>query len=510
MDASPFPIDAALPDLTAALGAYTAAVLVAPPGAGKTTRVPLVLAREDWAHKARRILVLEPRRLAARAAADRMAQTLGDRVGDTVGLRVRFGSKISARTRIEIITEGVFTRLILDDPMLDGVSAVIFDEFHERSLDADLGLALARDVQQGLREDLRILVMSATIDGARIAKLLGDAPVIASEGRAFAVETRYVGRDTRPIEPQVADTIMRAMHADAGSLLAFLPGAAEIRRTKSLLEGRTEPSTDVVALYGALAGDEQDRAIAPAPPGRRKIVLATSIAETSITIEGVRIVVDSGLARVPRYEPDVGVTRLETVRVSRAAADQRRGRAGRIEPGVCYRLWDEPQTAALEPFARPEILAADLSSFALDLAAWGSTPEQLAFLDAPPRPALAEAKALLAELGAIDADGRITEEGQKLRRLPLPPRLARMVVDAAASGAALDAAEIAVLIGERGLSGDDVDLTHRLENLRRDRSPRARDARAMAARWADVAKSQERPLAERKPSPLVGEEGRAA
>jgi ATP-dependent helicase HrpB len=495
MDSSPLPIDAALPDLTTTLRGNNAAVLVAPPGAGKTTRVPLVLAREDWAQKARRILVLEPRRLAARAAAGRMAQTLGERVGDTVGLRVRFGSKISSRTRIEIITEGVFTRLILDDPMLDGVAAVIFDEFHERSLDADLGLALARDVQQGLREDLRILVMSATIDGARIARLLGDAPVIASEGRAFAVETRYAGRDARPIEPQVADTIIRAMRADAGSLLAFLPGTAEIRRTKTLLEARAEPSTDAVALYGALAGDEQDRAIAPAPPGRRKIVLATSIAETSITIEGVRIVVDSGLARVPRYEPDVGVTRLETVRVSRAAADQRRGRAGRTEPGVCYRLWDEPQTAALEPFARPEILAADLSSFALDLAAWGGGPDQLAFLDPPPKAALTEAKALLSELGAIDSDGRITAEGKLLRRLPLPPRLARMVVDASSEGDALPAAEIATLIGERGLGGDDVDLRERRNALRRDRSPRARDARAMAQRWAEIA-----------PSPQGGEE----
>ncbi len=487
VDLSPLPIDAALPGLTAALRTTNAAVLVAPPGAGKTTRVPLVLAREEWAQASRRILVLEPRRLAARAAAERMAQTLGERVGDTVGLRVRFGSKISKRTRIEIVTEGVFTRLILDDPMLDGVGAVIFDEFHERSLDADLGLALARDVQQGLREDLRILVMSATIDGARIAKLIGDAPVIASEGRAFAVETRYAGRDARPIEPQMADTITRAMRADAGSLLAFLPGAAEIRRTQNQLEGRTEPATDVVALYGALAGDEQDRAIAPAPPGRRKIVLATAIAETSITIEGVRIVVDSGLARVPRYEPDVGVTRLETVRVSRAAADQRRGRAGRTEPGVCYRLWDEPQTASLEPYARPEILAADLSSFALDLAVWGAPPETLAFLDPPPRAAFAEAKALLAELGAIDADGRITAEGKLLRRLPLPPRLARMVVDAGKEGAALPAAEIAALIGERGLGGDDVDLRARLDALRRDRSPRGRDARAMAQRWADVA-----------------------
>jgi ATP-dependent helicase HrpB len=486
MDFSPLPIDTALPELTAHLRGTNASVLVAPPGAGKTTRVPLALAGEEWA-QGRRILVLEPRRLAARAAAARMAQTLSERVGDTVGLRVRFGSNVSKRTRIEIITEGIFTRLILDDPMLDGVAAVLFDEFHERSLDADLGLALARDVQQGLRPDLRLLVMSATIDGARIAALLGDAPVIESLGRSFPVETRYVGRDTRPIEPQMADTIVRAMRAERGSLLAFLPGAAEIRRTNALLEGRLDPSTDIVPLYGALSGDEQDRAISPAPSGRRKVVLATSIAETSITIEGVRIVVDCGLARVPRYEPAVGITRLDTVRVSRAAADQRRGRAGRTEPGLCYRLWDEPQTAALEPFARPEILAADLSSFALDLAAWGSAPGQLAFLDPPPHAALAEAKALLGELGALDADGRITDEGRRLRLLPLPPRLARMVVDAAEHGSAIMACEIAAIIAERGLGGDDVDLRERLTTLRRDRSPRAREGRAMAQRWADIA-----------------------
>jgi ATP-dependent helicase HrpB len=511
---SPLPIDAGLPELTAALRAHNIAVLVAPPGAGKTTRVPLVLAGEPWAQKggkegdkAGRILVLEPRRLAARAAAERMAKTLGERVGETVGLRVRFGSKVSRRTRIEVVTEGIFTRLILDDPMLDGVAAVLFDEFHERSLDADLGLALARDAQLGLREDLRLLVMSATLDGARVARLLGDAPMIVSEGRAFAVDTRYLGRDARPIEPQIADAIVRATRADSGSVLAFLPGAAEIRRTAAQLEGRLDAATDVVALYGALTGDEQDRAIAPAPAGRRKIVLATSIAETSITIEGVRIVVDCGLARVPRYEPDVGATRLETVRVSRAAADQRRGRAGRTEPGICYRLWDEPQTVSLEAYSRPEILSADLSSLALDLAAWGSVPEQLAFLDPPPRPALAEAKVLLGELGAIDGDGRITEEGRKLRSLPLPPRLARMVVDAAAEDAALPAAEIAVLIGERGLGGDDVDLTHRLEALRRDRSPRGCDARAMAARWAQSAKSDSSPEAKPAGSPVSGSEG---
>ena len=267
-------------------------------------------------------------------------------------------------------------------------------------------------------------------------------------------------------------------------MLAFLPGAAEIRRTQTLVRERVDASVDVAALYGALEGDAQDRAIAPPPPGRRKVVLATSIAETSLTIEGVRIVVDCGLARVPRYEPDVGVTRLETVRVSRAAADQRRGRAGRTEPGVCYRLWDEPQTASLEPYARPEILAADLSSFVLDLAAWGASPETLAFLDPPPKAALTEARVLLAELGALDGDGRITEEGRRLRSLPLPPRLARMVVDAAAEGAGREAADIAAVISERGLGGDDVDLLHRLDNFRRDRSQRAEAARAMAKRWS--------------------------
>ena len=431
------PIDDALPQLVAALQKSNAAVLVAPPGAGKTTRVPLVLMDELWATN-RKILVLEPRRIAARAAAERMAATLGEKVGDTVGLRVRFGSKVSKKTRIEVVTEGVFTRLILDDPSLDGIAAVLFDEFHERSLDADLGLALARDAQQGLREDMKLLVMSATLDSAWVAKLLGDAPVVESEGRAFPVETRYPGRDARdPIERPMADAILRALRADPGSVLAFLPGQAEIRRTETLLKDRLDdPNVDVVALYGALDTSVQDRAIEPAPPGKRKVVLATSIAETSITILGVRIVVDSGLARVPRYEPDVGLTRLETVRVSRAAADQRRGRAGRTEPGVCYRLWDEPQTASLEPYAKPEILAADLSGMMLDLAEWGaSDPAKLSFLDPPPHGAWSEAKTLLIELHAIDAQGRITEEGRKLRALPLPPRLSRMVIDAAAEGA---------------------------------------------------------------------------
>ncbi|MDT3685473.1 MAG: ATP-dependent helicase HrpB [Pseudorhodoplanes sp.] len=496
---APLPIDAVLSDLTAVLGDRNAAVLVAPPGAGKTTRVPLVLAQETWA-KGKKIIVLEPRRLAARAAAERMAKTLDEKVGETVGLRVRFGSKVSGKTRIEVVTEGIFTRLVLGDPELSGIAAVLFDEFHERSLDADLGLALARDVQQGLREDLKLLVMSATLDGARVAKLLGDAPVVESEGRAFPVTTHYLGRDARaPIDRQVADAAVRALRAETGSLLVFLPGAGEIRRTETLLKERvSDPAVDIVALYGALDAREQDEAIAPAPAGRRKVVLATSIAETSLTIEGVRVVIDSGLARVPRFEPDVGVTRLETVRVSRAAADQRRGRAGRTETGVCYRLWDEPETNSLEAFARPEILAADLSSFALDLAQWGvSDPATLAFLDQPPRAAFSEAKKLLIELDCLSADGRITDEGRAIRALPLPPRLARMVFDAAREGAGGLAADIALLVTERGLGGDAVDLTHRLDNLRRDRSRRAEDARRMAARWAEIASA---------PSPAGGGE----
>ncbi len=490
---SPLPIDTALPDLIGALAGNNSAVLVAPPGAGKTTRVPLALLDQPWV-QGRKILVLEPRKLAARAAASRMASTCGEQVGDTVGLRVRFGSRVTRRTRIEVVTEGIFTRLVLDDPSLDGVAAVLFDEFHERSLDADLGLALARDVQQGLREDLKLLVMSATLDGARVSALLGDAPVIESKGRSFPVETRYLGRDARErIERQMAGAIERALRTETGSVLVFLPGAAEIRRTETLLKERvSDPAVDIVALFGALDAREQDRAISPSPSGRRKVVLATSIAETSLTIEGVRVVIDSGLSRVPRYEPDVGLTRLETVRVSRAAADQRRGRAGRTEPGVCYRLWDEPQTGSLEPYTRPEILSADLSSFVLDLSQWGaSDPSKLAFLDSPPRAALDEAKGLLAELGAIDLHGRITDEGRRLRKLPLPPRLARMVVDAGLAGAGELAATIAAILTERGLGGDDVDLAHRLDQFRRDRSRRADDARAMVKRWAGTVEQRQ-------------------
>jgi len=483
---TPLPIDAVLADLARTLVGQNAAVLVAPPGAGKTTRVPLALIDEPWA-KGKKIIVLEPRRIAARASAERMAHTLGQRVGETVGYRVRFGSKVSRATRIEVVTEGIFSRQILDDPELSGVAAILFDEFHERSLDADLGLALARDAQTGLREDLRILVMSATLDGARVAKLLGEAPVIASEGRAFPVETRYLGRKPdAPLERQMADAIATALRADPGSVLAFLPGAAEIRRTQNFLGERVrDASIEIVPLFGALDAAVQDRAIAPAPKGQRKVVLATSIAETSLTIEGVRIVVDSGVARVPRYEPDIGLTRLETVRASRAAVDQRRGRAGRTEPGVCYRLWDEPQTASLAAYTQPEILSADLSSLLLDLAQWGVTdPATLAFLDPPPAPALKEARGLLDELGALDADGRITAEGKSLRALALPPRLARMIVDSHRLGAGEEASEIAAVLTERGLGGDSVDLDYRLDQFRRDRSQRASSARSLAQRWA--------------------------
>lgn len=505
---SALPIDAVLGDLLATLDAASCAVLVAPPGAGKTTRVPLALLDAPWVGGGK-ILVLEPRRLAARAAARRMAQTLGERVGETVGFRTRLASEVSRRTRIEVVTEGIFTRMVLDDPELSGVAAVVFDEFHERSLDADLGLALALDAQRGLRENLRLLAMSATLDGARVAALMGDGvpvPVIESEGRAFPVETRHLGRDPRAaLERQLADAINTALRQETGSILAFLPGAAEIRRTQALLlDEIRDGAVDVAVLFGALDAAEQDRAIAPAPEGRRKVVLATSIAETSLTIEGIRVVVDSGLARVPRFEPDVGLTRLETVRVSRAAADQRRGRAGRTGPGVCYRLWSEAETGSLPAFAPPEILSADLSGLVLDLARVGMRdPSALPFLDPPPAPAVAEAKALLRLLGALDDADAVTPLGRRMGRLPLPPRLARMVAAGADLDAGRRAAEIAALLGERGLGGDGVDLAVRLDGFARDRSRRAEDARRLATRWAGTA-ADGVPRGEAAPAGLAG------
>ncbi|HEY8617641.1 ATP-dependent helicase HrpB [Phenylobacterium sp.] len=483
------PVHQILPELKSTLRTRTAAVLVAPPGAGKTTVVPLELLGETWAAGGK-IIVLEPRRLAARAAAERMARTLGEPVGQTVGFRMRMQSKVSAATRIEVVTEGVFTRMLLADPELPGVSAVIFDEFHERSLDADLGLALARDTQGVLRDDLRLLVMSATLDGAAVARLLGDAPVVESQGRAFPVETRYLGRDERlRLEDRVVRAVEKALAEETGSLLVFLPGQGEILRTAERLAERIRrPEVEIAPLFGALDPRDQDRAISPSPAGKRKVVLATSIAETSLTIEGVRVVIDGGLARVPRFDPSSGLTRLATVRVSRAAADQRRGRAGRTEPGVCYRLWDEAETRALPAYADPEILDADLSGLALDLARWGAKDAAgLAFLDPPPAAAFNEARSLLTRLEALTPDGVLTPHGEALSHVPLPPRLAHMVLRAAETGQAGRAARIAALITERGLGGRDADLRHRLESFERDRSPRARDARALADRWAGLA-----------------------
>lgn len=483
------PVHAVLDPLKAALGAADAVVLAAPPGAGKTTVVPLALLSEPWLAGGK-ILVLEPRRLAARTAAERMASTLGEQTGDTVGYRTRLQSRIGPKTRIEVITEGVFTRMILDDPGLDGVGAVLFDEFHERSLDADLGLALARETQTLLRDDLRLLVMSATLDIAGVSKLLDDAPVIEAEGRMFPVETRYLGRNAAErFEDAMTRAVLQALAEESGSVLAFLPGQGEIHRTAQRLSERLrDPAVDVVPLYGALDKAVQDRAIEPAAPGRRKVVLATSVAETSLTIEGVRVVIDGGLSRVPRFEPSSGLTRLATVRVSRSSAEQRRGRAGRTEPGVCYRLWDEEQTRGLIPHQRPEILEADLTAFALDLARWGArTPDGLALLDPPPAGAFAEARNVLQRLDALDAAGGLTDHGRRLTRIPLPPRLAHMVAVASDDGAAMLGARIAAVLSEPGLGGNDADLRERLRGLERDRSPRARDALKLADRWARAA-----------------------
>ncbi len=479
------PVTRILPQLDAALAAHASAVLVAPPGAGKTTLVPLHFLNASWRGNGM-IVLLEPRRLAARAAARRMAQLLGEEPGDTVGYRMRLESKVSAKTKILVVTEGVFARMILDDPDLKGIAAVLFDEFHERSLDADFGLALALDVQAALRDDLKILVMSATLDGARVASLLGDAPIIESEGRTFPVDIRH--RDRKPderIEDAMVKAIREALADETGSILAFLPGQGEIERTAGILEKFLPANIILAPLYGAMEGRDQDAAIKPAPAGHRKVVLATSIAETSITIDGVRVVIDSGLARLPKYEPATGLTRLETVRTSRASADQRAGRAGRTEPGIAIRLWHQGQTASLPAFSPPEILEADLSGLVLDAAAWGVTdPATLSLLDKPPLPALKEAKALLSRLGALDEAGRLTTDGEAMRSLALPARLAHMVAEAGKRGEALRAAELAVLLTERGLGGNETDLDTRMSRFRNDRSDRALRAKGLAKRLA--------------------------
>mgnify|MGYP001206651799 CR=1 FL=1 len=488
------PIDAVLDDVRDKLNAHNALVVVAPPGAGKTTRLPLALMQEWWL-EGRKIIMLEPRRLAARGAAAWMARALGEKVGAQIGVRARLGTAVSADTRIEVVTEGVFTRMILEDPALDGIGLVILDEFHERSLDADFALALVRETQQGLRDDLKVLVMSATLDGARVASLLDGAPVIVSEGRSHPVETRYVGRfSSGALAEDVSSAIVSALRSEPGSILVFLPGQAEIRRVETRLRERIDAaglgSIEIAPLHGGLDPAAQDRAIAPAAAARRKVVLATSIAETSLTIEGVRVVVDCGLARVPMFEPDIGTARLRTVRVSRAAAEQRKGRAGRTGPGICIRLWDEPETQALPAFADPEIANADLSGLLLDCAAWGvKDPAALSWLDTPPAAAVEAARTTLTGLGALDESGQITAFGRKVQALPLPAHLAAMVLRAVAMGAAMEAAEIAAVLVERGLGGNSSDLDDRLAQFKRDRGTRASQMRQLAAGWARLAQT---------------------
>jgi ATP-dependent helicase HrpB len=458
-DQPDLPIINVLAELRLVLAAHPCAVLQAPPGAGKTTGVPLALLNEDWLAgtsnaKGGTIIMLEPRRLAARASARRMAHILGENVGDTVGYRIRLDKQVSARTRIEVITEGILTRRLQQDPGLDGVSLVIFDEFHERSLDADLALALCLESQAALRPDLKILVMSATLDGNAVAALMQDAPIVTSAGRAYPVETRYADKNPSDhIEKDVVRAILHSLSKDTGNLLVFLPGAGEIRRIERLLALAHLPNDVLIApLYGNLGPAEQDRAIAPPPAGKRKVVLATSIAETSLTIDGIRVVIDCGLSRQPRFDPRSGMTRLETLRLSVASADQRRGRAGRLAPGICYRLWTEAAQRALIPFSSPEIIDADLTGLALELAIWGvADPGQLQWLTPPPRAAIDQAKDLLYELGALDDKGRVTAHGKALAGLPLHPRLAHLVVRAAELGAVTEGARLAALLEEKSI-----------------------------------------------------------
>ena len=487
------PIHDVLPQLLDALRARSSAVLVAPPGAGKTTAVAPALLDEPWCTG--QVLLLSPRRLAARAAAERIAELMGGAPGGIVGYATRMDSKQSAATRILVLTEGIFVRRIQDDPELGGVSAVLFDEVHERSLDSDFGLALALDAQAALRPDLRIVPMSATLDGARFAALLDDAPVLESEGRIQPLELRHIGRAAeKRIEDEMAGAVRRALVEEAeGDLLAFLPGVAEIERTAERLEGL---GVEVHRLHGSLDPATQRAAIRPAREGRRKVILATSIAETSLTIDGVRIVIDSGLSRRPRYDRSAGVTRLVTERASQAAATQRAGRAARQRPGVAYRLWEAAATAGMPPFDPPEILESDLSSLMLDCALWGvSDPASLRWLDPPPRAALDEARKRLRVLEALDDNGRITAHGKALARLPVEPRIGHMLVCAGELGLAAVAAEVAVLLGERGIGGQDVDLSQRRLRWRRESGKRADAARAMAKRWAGLVSSRQRAAA---------------
>lgn len=478
------PIEPTLPLVADALRDAGVAVLCAPPGAGKTTRVPIALLDAPWLN-GRRIVMLEPRRLAARAAASRMASTLGSAVGHTVGYRMRLDTRVSSATRIEVVTEGVLTRMLQHDPSLDGVGIVIFDEFHERSIHADVGLALALQARAVLRPDLRILVMSATLDASPVARLLGDAPVISSEGRSWPVETTWLQQPLQGYaDSAAARAALSALDEHDGDILVFLPGASEIRRAESVVRGGSPAHVDVYPLYGQLPQVMQDRAIAPSPAGRRKIVLATSIAETSLTIEGVRVVVDSGLMRVPRFSARTGMSRLETMRVARSAADQRRGRAGRTAPGACYRMWTQAEDAGLVPHRTPEIVETDLTSLALELATWGVVdPAELAWLDQPPAAAFSHARELLHQVGAVDDTGTVTAHGREISDIGLHPRLAHMLLAARAPGLTDVACDLAALLGERDIFraeySRDPDLRSRLDALRSGRDSRA-DSGAVA------------------------------
>ncbi len=472
------PIDEVLPELRRALRDRSSAVLQAPPGAGKTTRVPVALLDEPWLG-GKKIVMLEPRRLAARMAAGYMGGQADGRTGGLVGYRIRRDTRVSKETRIEVVTEGVLTRILRSDPALEAYGLVIFDEFHERSLPGDLGLALTLQTRDVLRPDLRILVMSATLDGAPIARLLGDAPIVTSEGRAWPVETRWIPRPREQrVEAAVASAVRRALaEVPEGDLLAFLPGVREIRAAAALLG--TPPGVDVAMLFGDLKQEEQDRAVRPAPPGRRKVVLATSIAETSLTIEGVRVVVDGGMSRVPKFSPRIGMTRLTTVKVSKASADQRRGRAGRLGPGACYRCWDQNEEAGLVPRSTPEILEADLVPLALDLAVQGAAPADLSWLDVPPIAAYGQGIDLLTELGAVDGAGRVTEHGKAMAELGVHPRLAHMLLKAGEDRQI--ACQLAALLGERdilrGQGGPpDPDITLRLDAMAGHRSSEVDEA----------------------------------
>lgn len=481
------PINSLLPQICETLKSARRLVLAAPPGAGKTTRVPLALGGliEGFEALPGKIVMLEPRRIAARMAAERMAATLGEKVGEKIGLSTRIDRKTSAQTRVEVITDGLFTRRLLNDPDLSGISAVIFDEIHERSLNADLGLAMALEVQGALRDDLCLLAMSATLDTENTAAKL-KSPVIESEGRQYPVETRYLGRTRDRLEDQMAKAILKAHRETEGSILAFLPGAGEIRRTAERLGDL--PQTVLAPLFGALSPRDQDLAISPPAKGQRKIVLATDIAESALTIEGVSVVVDGGMARRPETDSASGLSRLVTVRASRANVDQRRGRAGRLGPGICYRLWDEAETRGLVAAPTPEILAADLSGLVLTLAEWGETqPERLSWLDTPPPGKLKAAQARLCGFGALDEKGLLTAKGKQMAKLPLSPNYAALVVSADTPGEKALAAQIAALSSERGVGGNSADLSERLARFQRESSPRAKTLRQQAERWSDGA-----------------------